>query len=166
MKDDKKRKAKPSDTDRLNASQLGIVGELFTVRLQRAGYLLTGATSKAWADHSLRQGTIGVLSLIESHPGISQNDIAKSTTFDKSTVSAIVDNLEDLGWAVRRPSVKDRRSNSLHVTDAGRANLQEIIDRIQGIERRMLASVPAEVLESLGELLDMVHASCLLTEPL
>lgn len=165
MNEGNKRKAKPSDADRHDASQLGIVGELFTVRLQRAGYLLTGATSKAWADHSLRPGTIGVLSLIASHPGISQNEIAKSTTFDKSAVSAIVDNLEDLGWAVRRPSVRDRRSNALHVTEVGRFKLQEIFDRIQDIERRMLAKVTPEVLKSLGELLDMVHASCLMADP-
>jgi DNA-binding MarR family transcriptional regulator len=161
MDEGKKRKAKPSDADSLDASHLGIVGELFTVRLQRAGYLLTAATSRAWDDHSLRTGTIGVLSLIASHPGISQNEIAKRTTFDKSAISAIVSNLEDLGWATRNSSARDRRSNALHVTELGQSRLQEIIDRIQGIERQMLALVPPGALQSLSELLDLVHASCL-----
>ena len=151
----------PSDVEGLDASHLGVVGELFTVRLQRAGYLLTSATSKALDDNSLRTGTIGVLSLIASHPGISQKDISQRTTFDKSAITAIVNNLELLGWAERKPSVKDRRSNTLHATEQGHARLHEIIDNIHSIEKRMLARVPAETLTKLAELLDMVHASCL-----
>ncbi len=82
--------------------QLGPVGELFTVRLQRAEYLLSRETSKAWTGHRLRTGTIGVLSQIAQVPGISQNELSKRTTYDKSAINAIVNSLEELGWAERQ----------------------------------------------------------------
>lgn len=139
----------------------GLVGELFTVRLQRAEYLLSQATTKAWADTRLRTGTIGVLSQIVKYPGISQNEIVKRTTFDKSAITLIVNNLERLGWAERRRSETDRRSQSLHATETGASELVKIVDRIKAIETRMLARVSPKVLDELRHLLDEVSASCL-----
>lgn len=141
--------------------QLGLVSALFTVRLQRAEYLLSRATAKAWADHPLRTGTIGVLSQIVQDPGISQNELSKRTTLDKSAINAIVNGLEALGWANRRKAADDRRRHELFATEAGITALQGIVDRISQIEARMLAKVPPHLLSQLCELLDQVHLSCL-----
>ena len=141
--------------------ELGVIGELFTVRLQRAALLLSRAAAEAWAGHHLRAGTIGVLSQIVLYPGISQNEIAKRTILDKSAINLIVNGLEKLGWAERRRSVDDRRRQALYATDDGTSALLEIVNRIRQIETRMLAKVPPSVLDQLPDLLDQVHASCL-----
>ena len=141
--------------------QLGAVGELFTVRLQRAENLLSRTTNKAWTRHRLRAGTVGVLSQIVQYPGISQNEIVKRTTFDKSAITLIVHSLEKLGWAERRTSADDRRRQALYATEAGNGALREIVDRVKQIETRMLARVPPRILDQLQDLLDQVHASCL-----
>lgn len=141
--------------------QLGPVGELFTVRLQRAEYLLSRAISKAWGDHPLRTGTIGVLSQIAQDPGISQNELTKRTTYDKSAINAIVNRLEELGWAERRKSADDRRRHELYATEAGTDALRGIVDRVSQIETRMLVNVSPLLLEQLCELLDQVYFSCL-----
>lgn len=153
-------KAKASNGNAsLDASRLGMVGELFTVRLQRAEVLLNKATSQAWAGYTVRAGSIGVLSLIVEEPGISQIDIARRTNFDKSTITGIVNNLEKLGWAERRPSASDGRSYALHATREGKAKLRGIVDGVKQIEARMLADVPDDMIKQLSELLDLVHAS-------
>ena len=141
--------------------ELGVIGDLFTVRLQRADRLLGRAVTKAWAGRRLRAGTIGVLSQIVEYPGISQNEIVKRTILDKSAINLIVNGLEKLGWAERRKSVDDRRRQALHATEDGTSALLEIVDRIRQIETRMLAKVSPAVLDQLRDLLDQVHASCL-----
>jgi DNA-binding MarR family transcriptional regulator len=142
----------------------GVVGELFTVRLQRAEYLLSRATTKAWTNYKLRTGAIGVLSQIVKYPGISQNEIVKRTTFDKSAVTLIVNNLERLGWAERHTSTTDRRRQSLRATPVGERELARIIERLKAIESRMLAAISPAILEQLSNLLDQVSASCLAAE--
>jgi len=140
---------------------LGYVSALFTVRLRRAEYLLSRATAKAWGDRPLRTGTIGVLSQIVQDPGVSQIELSRRTTFDKSAINAIINGLEELGWACRRKSADDKRRHELYATEAGMSALHGIVDRIGQIEARMLANVPLHLLEQLCELLDQVHLSCL-----
>jgi DNA-binding MarR family transcriptional regulator len=140
---------------------LGDVGGLFTVRLRRTEYLLSRAVAKAWGDRPLRTGTIGVLSQIAKDPGISQSELSRRTTFDKSAINAIINGLEQLGWANRRKAEDDRRRHELYATDAGMAALQGIVARIRQIEVRMLANVAPHVLEQLCDMLDQVHLSCL-----
>ena len=146
------------------ADQLGVVGELFTVHLQRVEYLLSRATAQAWEGQSLRSGTIGVLSLIVKYPGIYQNEIVKRTTLDRSAVNLIVKNLEKLGWAEKQKTEGDRKRQALHATDVGAAELVAIVGRIKAIETGMLSQVSAPMIKQLRELLDLVHASCLAKE--
>lgn len=143
-------------------SRMGRINELFTVRLQRADNVLSRAAATAWAGHDLRTGTVAALSFIAANPGAAQNDIVKRTNFDKSAINAIVNSLERLGWAERRPSESDKRRHALFVTPAGEAALQSIIDTIKQIESRMLAEMSQKAQNQLIKLLDQLHRSCLL----
>jgi DNA-binding MarR family transcriptional regulator len=144
-----------------NPVRLGVLEEIFTSHLQRVAYLLGRATEKAVQGYSLRTGTIGGLSIILSNPGCSQNDIVNSTTFDKSAVNAIVNNLEQLGWVERRRSDTDRRRYTLYATMEGEQAMARMISDIKDIEARLMAGMSPASRAQLLVLLDEMHRSCL-----
>lgn len=145
----------------LDLDEFGSMGDLFTVRVERVNTLLVRATSKVWAVGEFRTGTIAALSLIVSHPGISQNEISKQIIIDKSAINGIVNSLEAMGWVRRQKSSVDRRRHAITATAAGEAALKDIVAQIRKVERRMLALVPHDILVQLRDLLDQVHASCI-----
>lgn len=141
-------------------TQMGPIGELFTGHLQRVDYLLSRATAQAWEGRDLRTGTIAALSSIVANPGMSQSDIVNATSFDKSAVNAIVNTLEQLGWANRTSVDSDRRRYALHPTEAGEKMLKDIVERVEAIEAQLLAGLTAKEKAQLRALLDRLHGSC------
>ena len=137
---------------------MGPLSDLVGVRLRRVDTLLTGAFATAMA--SLRSGGIASLGLIVGNPGISQNEIAKQTGTDKSIIVSIIDQLEELGWAVRTPSATDKRRHALYPTKLGQAELDRIGADINAKEQALLADVSPEDLQDLFAILDRMHASC------
>jgi len=62
-----------------------------------------------------------VLSNLDLHPGLTQQDLAKRLQVTKGNICGLIDRLEKLKWVERRPDAEDRRANRLHLTDAGQA---------------------------------------------
>lgn len=141
--------------------ELGSVGGLLITGLKRTEYLLNRAVAKAGVYPLLRTGGIGVLSLVVSEPGTHQVEIAKRTILDKSAVNLAVKGLEKLGWIYRQKIEGDRKRQALFATDIGVAELDRIVGDIRSIETRLLAEMPASVIDQLRQLLDQAHASCL-----
>lgn len=74
---------------------------------------------------------------------LTQIQLAEIADLDKTTMVVTLDDLEEAGYAERRPSSTDRRARIVHVTEAGRQVAQrgqEIVDRVH-----------AEVLDTLPE---------------
>jgi MarR family transcriptional regulator, transcriptional regulator for hemolysin len=64
---------------------------------------------------------------------LTQIELAKLSDLDKTTMVVTLDELEEAGYAQRRPSAADRRARIVAVTEAGRqiaAAGQEIVDRV------------------------------------
>jgi DNA-binding MarR family transcriptional regulator len=61
-----------------------------------------------------------VLSAVDSTPGCSINDLAKSTMTDRSSVATIVDRLAETAYVSREASGDDRRRASVVLTARGR----------------------------------------------
>lgn len=154
------RPRKTSSVAATDLSQMGRVNELFTVHLQRVNHELSRAIGNVWGGLELRTGTFAALSFIVANPGCSQNDVAKRTNCDKSAINAIVNNIEHLGWAERRPSETDRRRHELHATTAGVQTLDSIIEQIKEVEDRLLTNMTKPQKNRLVELLDQLHHAC------
>jgi DNA-binding MarR family transcriptional regulator len=137
-----------------------LIDGIFTAHIQRVEHLLRKATAEALAGLDLRTGSIGALAIIQAHPGCAQNDIVKRTTFDKSAVNAIVNSLEQLGWAERRKTETDRRRYALFATPEGEKALRRIISEIQKIEGRLMSRMTAADQLRLRRLLEKMHESC------
>ena len=75
--------------------------------------------AKALEPLGLRPPHFGVMQLIASDPGITQQELADRSLIDASSMVAVVDELEEFGFAERRPHPGDRRKHSVHLTADG-----------------------------------------------
>lgn len=137
-------------------TNVGPLGALLSVRLRRVDLLLGGAFSRPGVKSEL----IVCLAAIASRPGVSQNELAKIVRVDASLIVAFVNQLEHLGWAVRRSSETDRRRHALYVTKDGEVKLALMAAEIKQSEDELLAQVAPEELAFFRYLLEKIHASC------
>ncbi|WP_370208602.1 MarR family winged helix-turn-helix transcriptional regulator [Pararhodobacter marinus] len=82
-------------------------------------YLLRGQGGELRQEFGLESGDIGVLGVLQSNPGVTQNDLAASLVLKKSAVTRVVQRLEARGLLTRARSPLDRRANILNLTEAG-----------------------------------------------
>ena len=80
--------------------------------------------AKALGPLRLRPPHFGVMQLIASDPGITQQELAGRSLIDPSSMVAVVDELEELGYAERRPHPGDRRKHAVHLTADGKRTLE------------------------------------------
>lgn len=85
-------------------------GQLFNASLQESG---------------LRLRHYAVLRLLATTKGALQRELSARLGYDPSAIVGLVDDLEKLGLAERRPSPDDRRSRIVVLTDDGRAFLRD-----------------------------------------
>lgn len=107
-----------------------------------------------------------VLKRIESHDGLSVNDLAALTFTHQSTVSEIVSRLESRGLVRRERAETDGRRVEIYLTDDGRSTLE--VSPLSAHEKLMQAvtSLPAQTLSDLANGLDaLIHAARLTDLP-
>jgi DNA-binding MarR family transcriptional regulator len=101
----------------------------------------------------LRPPHFGLLTLIDSHPGSTQQELVTRSLIDPSSMVAVIDELEQMGLAERRRHPQDRRKHAVYLTASGRRTLR----RAQGVALRMaqevFAPLDAGELETLRRLL-------------
>jgi DNA-binding MarR family transcriptional regulator len=95
-------------------------GFLLSWNGQRTAYKFANAL----APLGLRPHHFGVLTLIASHPGSAQKELVTGSLIDPSSMVAVIDELEQLGLAERRPHPEDRRKRAVHLTARGRRTLE------------------------------------------
>jgi DNA-binding MarR family transcriptional regulator len=126
------------------------------------GYLITQASM--WvhrrAEELLEPGWFspkhfGVLTVIRHEPGLNQRRLGVKVRIDRTTIVAIVDDLEKAGLIERRRGL-DRRSYELHITPAGVDRLREVRPAIAALHEELLAPLDAEQRATLTELLKMI----------
>jgi DNA-binding MarR family transcriptional regulator len=120
------------------------------------GYLLRRAQAtifrefeRSLGDIGLTPGAFGLLMLIRANPGITQMDLANAFGIDKSTLTPVLNRLEQSGLVRREQLAHDRRYNALYfeharedffagARDRVRAFEQSVADRLYPHEQREL----------------------------
>jgi DNA-binding MarR family transcriptional regulator len=101
---------------------------------------------------------VGVLRMIATQPGRSQQSLAEELGVVPSRVVALVDNLERKGLVERRRNPKDRRNYELHLTTAG----TQVMSRMRGLasahENDICAALDDGQRAQLTELLEAIAA--------
>lgn len=68
----------------------------------------------------------GVMTVLDARPGLTQQDLADVSGVDRSSMVALLDELEAGGLAERRPHPVDRRKRCIHLTRKGQATLTRL----------------------------------------
>ena len=120
--------------------------------------------SEVAAELNLSQAGLRALLAVDPDEPRPMRDLAQALNCDPSYVTAMVDDLEQAGYAQRRSAPTDRRIKTVALTAAGRRALQRVhegllappaqLSRLTGSERRQLgkrlnsalaASLPPDV---------------------
>jgi DNA-binding MarR family transcriptional regulator len=112
----------------------------------RLGYLmkhahqrLTDLTGSALAPFGIGGRECAVLIAIDDRVPLSQQEVAHRMGVDRTTMVALVDDLENKGLVQRRQDPRDRRKNVVVLTNAGHATLSRARAATEEAERRFLA---------------------------
>ncbi len=139
---------------------LGLLNEVIGFRIRRIQNHLSRGFAERVAGPYMRPGVFSALALIAANPGISQTTLAREIGFDKATVVAIVDALEQLKWAKRHQSKTDRRRHSLSITSLGEQSLLGMRDSSLANEAGIYAALTEAERKTLFGLLDKIYAAC------
>src|ERR687894_1614100 len=97
-------------------------GSLLTFIAEHA----TERFERAVEGHGIRSRHASVLVVIDAEGPMSQRALGRRLRIDKSPMVGVLDDLERLGLAERRPDGGDRRIQAVHLTDEGRRVLAEV----------------------------------------
>jgi DNA-binding MarR family transcriptional regulator len=103
----------------------------------RLGHDSSRRFREALAPEDLHPRDFGVMNIVAAAPGITQQRLHTRTAIDTSSMVAVIDHLEKLGYAERRPSAEDRRIRAIHLTPAG----HEALGRARRIARELQGQV-------------------------
>jgi DNA-binding MarR family transcriptional regulator len=132
----------------------------------RLGYLLKHAQARFTQLIALALEPLGVsprewaalLCLDEQH-GHSQREVAELLGVDRTTMVALVDELQAKGWVKREPQPGDRRKNVVCLTGTGRDVMQRGGGLVDECERQFLAVLSEADAEQLKNALNAVIAT-------
>ena len=86
----------------------------------------------------LRKYHYRLLAALEEFGPVSQIQLGRGTSVDRSDVVAVLDKLQELGLVTREPDPADRRRNIVAITPAGSKQLHELDAVIADIEVQLL----------------------------
>jgi len=126
--------------------------------LGRAHEAHRALTADALAPFGLTPKAFGALAILDAEGPLSQLALARRQGIDRTTMVAVIDELERAGAVERRRDVRDRRRYALHVTPTGRALLPRAAAAAAEAEERFLEPLPvadrARLKAALRELLE------------
>lgn len=138
-------------------------GEPLPALAGRLGYLMKHAhqrlsdlTGSALAPFGISGRECAVLIAIDDRVPLSQQEVARRLGVDRTTMVALIDDLENKGLVQRRQDPRDRRKNVVVLTNAGHAILSRARTAAEEAERRFLAPLPAAQAVSFTEALRAV----------
>jgi len=106
----------------------------------------------------LSPGVIKTLVRLSRHDGVSMGEMARGIGCDPSYITALVDDLDQRGLARREPAPYDRRVKIIVLTEAGRAQADEIA-AIFAVPPASFSVLSGVELAQLRDLLDKVIAA-------
>ncbi len=115
------------------------------------GFRLRLAQIAAWRQFEgslVKHGTapryLGLLAIIEHHPGQPQSRLAEAIALKRSSLVPIIDRLELEGLVERRPSPTDGRTKAVWLTPKGQQVVAELKARAQAQEERLGRGLTAQ----------------------
>lgn len=129
----------------------------------RLGYLLKHAmrrlatlSEEVLAPFGIDDRRLAVLLLIRSNEPMSQQQAAERLEIDRTTMVAVLDDLDAKHLVTRVPHPEDRRRNVVELTASGRVTLDRAVVAWDTAERIFLANLDAQSAEQFRALLRQI----------
>ena len=90
-----------------------------------------------------------VLFRLHERQGLTQSELGDRTVKDKTTITRILDRLEDKRLVERRRDAQDRRTRRLHLTETGATTLAALMPLVRDYGIALFADLPQAERESL-----------------
>jgi DNA-binding MarR family transcriptional regulator len=130
-----------ADDDPADAAPLPALADRFGYLLKHAQLRLAELTRAALAPFGISGRELAVLLAIDDRPPASQQEVARRMAVDRTTMVALIDDLEDKGLVQRQQDPEDRRKNVVVLTDLGQTTLRKATVAATEAERRLLGSL-------------------------
>lgn len=131
--------------------------------LRRAQAAVSRCFVASFADVDVRPTQLGILTLVEAHPGIKPSRAGALLGIKRANVGPLIETLQERGLIRRKASADDRRSYELYLTEDGRALLAELHRREAAHEARIAAALTeaerAQLLTLLARVTDAATAA-------
>jgi len=131
--------------------RLSVTSNLVSETIASAYQALFGLSIPEWR----------LIAVIAEDEGATQQQVGRRTRMDKVTVSRATIGLVERGLVERHPHASDRRSQSLHLSHAGRDLYSQVAPKALELERRIFASFDPKEVAAFGEMLDRVQEATL-----
>lgn len=132
------------------------VGPALGLRLHGANLRNLARFNERVGRNEISVTMLAILSVLDRMPGLSQSDLARMIKVDRMTAGINTKRCAEKGLIVRETVAGDRRRYALHLTDAGREELQVIRERIPLHEERLAQRLSLAERRQLVALLDKV----------
>ncbi|MFP3986092.1 MarR family transcriptional regulator [Streptomyces sp. E11-3] len=124
--------------------------------LYRLGLRSGQLFNTALEEYGLRLRHYALLRYLATVEGALQRELSERLGYDPSAIVSLVDDLQKLGFAARRPLPGDRRSRIVVLTDEGRGALRDTDQASRRVTDELLDPLGAEEREALHALLRRV----------
>jgi DNA-binding MarR family transcriptional regulator len=128
--------------------------------LQRATHHTLHALSAALADLNLSAAEINALASLGEGGTLSIRQLSERTGTRASTLTSLLDRLENRGYLVRELDPADRRSFRLPLTKAGQAVAAQVLAAIADLERNALSRLEATQLAGYHAVITALQEAC------
>lgn len=128
--------------------------------LQRATHHTLHALSAALSDLNLSAAEINALANLGAGGTLSVRQLSERTGTRASTLTGLLDRLENRGYLVREVDPADRRSFRLPLTDQGREVAARVLAAIAALERAALARLDAAQLAGYHAVITALQEAC------
>jgi DNA-binding MarR family transcriptional regulator len=103
--------------------------------------------------YNIRPVLLTALTVIRDNMPLRQADLGRALEIKRANVVTLLTELEDRGLIVREPSARDRRSQVISLTDAGRKSTDQLLSVHAKLEADLARSFGKRELEELVRLL-------------
>jgi DNA-binding MarR family transcriptional regulator len=125
--------------------------------LYSASQISQSLANEMLAEMGLSARQAGILTMVTELEPMTQKALGDALRIDRTTMVALLDDLEEKGYVARQRHPRDRRAFLVHPTDSGRAAKVAAVRILDEQQRRFLAPLTHAERSQLAALLTRLH---------
>ena len=126
-------------------------------KIRRIKHAIINELNDILRNFDLRIMDFAVLSIIETNPGIFQNEITRLVGAEPPALVLSLDRLEKANYLLRQLSPTDRRLRTLHLTPDGKKLIKKVTAKVEQQERRIKQAVRGDLSQFVAGLDDLMR---------